>query len=176
MFIRVNGRTCDLWRVVNQEGEVLDILVQHRRDQKAAKRFFRKLLKGLRDVPSMIMTDHLRSDSAAKAVVMPGVEHRRHRGQNNWAENSHQPTRLRERMRRRFKSAGHAQRFHSAFGVSTSHFRPGRHLSTAAGYREVRQSRCATWAEVVDAQSAARREPPVSSEIGRGAFVSSDPT
>jgi putative transposase len=81
---------------VDQEGEVLDILVQSRRDKRAAKRFFRKLLKGLQYVPGVIITDQLKSYSAAKAEIMPGVEHHRDKGLNNRAENSHQPARLRE--------------------------------------------------------------------------------
>ena len=86
--------------------------------------------------------------SEAKAEAMPAIEHRKHKGLNNREENSHQPTRLRERAMRRFKSAGHAQRFLSAFGVISSHFRVGRHLYRAGGYREVMRSRCATWGEV----------------------------
>src|SRR5450432_2308291 len=132
----------------------MDILVQSRRDKKAAKRFFRKLLKGLRYVPRMIITDKLRSYSSAIAEVLPSVEHCKDKGQNNRAENSHQPTRLRERVMRRFKSAGHAQRFLSAFGIITSHFRPGRHLSTAGVYREILKRRFAAWEEVVVAQAA----------------------
>ena len=104
---------------------MLDILVQSRRDKKAAKNFFRKLLKGLRYVPRVIITDKLRSYSAAKAEMMPSVEHLQQKYQNNRAENSHQLTRLRERLMRRFKSAGQAQRFLSAFGIITSHFRVG---------------------------------------------------
>lgn len=111
------------------------------RDKKAAKKFFRKLLKRLRYVPRMMITDKLRSYSAAKAEVMPSVEHCQHKYQNNRAENSHQPTRLRERVMRRFKSAGHAQRFLSAFGIITSYFRVGRHLYRASGYREVMKAR-----------------------------------
>jgi len=109
VFIRINGRTHHLWRVVDQEDEVLDILVQSRRDKRAAKRFFRKLLKGLQYVPSVIITDQLRSYSAAKAEIMPGVEHHRDKGLNNRAENSHQPTRVREKVMRKFKPAGHAR-------------------------------------------------------------------
>jgi len=123
---------------VDQDGEALDILVQSYRNRKAAKRFFRKLLKALRYVPRVIITDKLRSYSAAIAEVLPSVEHCQDKGQNNRAENSHQPTRLREKVMRRFKSAGHAQRFLSAFGTITSHFRMGRHLYSAGGYREVR--------------------------------------
>ena len=120
----VAGRvdTYYLWRAVDQDGDVLDILVQSRRDKKAAKKFFRKLLKCMQYVPRVIVTDQLRSYHAAKQEIMPSVEHRQHKGQNNRAENSHQPTRLREKVMRRFKSAGQAQRFLSAFGIITSHF------------------------------------------------------
>src|SRR5260370_3871175 len=91
VFVKLNGRLHYLWRAVDQDGDVLDILVQSRRDKKAAKKFFRKLLKGLRYVPRMIITDKLKSYSAAKAEVLPSVEHWQHKGQNNRAENSHQP-------------------------------------------------------------------------------------
>src|SRR5258707_6923558 len=104
------------------------------RDKKAAKKFFRKLLKRLRYVPRLIVTDKLRSYSAAKVEVTPSVEHGQQKYQNNRPENSHQPTRLRERGLRRFKSAGDAQRFLSAFGVITSHFRMGGQLYSASGY------------------------------------------
>jgi putative transposase len=120
-----NGRLHYLWRAVDQDGDVLDILVQRNRDKKAAKKFFRKLLKGLRYVPNVIITDKLRSYGAAKAEVLASVEHHRDKGQNNRVGNSHQPTRLRERVMRRFKSAGHAQRFLSAIGIIGSHFRLG---------------------------------------------------
>ena len=88
------------------------------------------------------------SYSAAQTEVLPSVEHRQDKGQNNRAENSHQPTRLRERVMRRFKSAGQAQRFLSVFGIIGSHFRPGRHLYSRAGYQEVMESRFAAWKEV----------------------------
>src|SRR6266516_8184935 len=103
-----------LWRAVDQDGNVLDILVQSRRHKKAAKRFFRKLLRGLHYVPRVIITDKLKSYGAAKREILLGVEHRQHKRLNNRAENSHQPTRLREKKLRKFKSAGHAQRFLSA--------------------------------------------------------------
>jgi len=148
VFIRVNGRTHYLWRAVDQEGEVLDILVQSRRDRKAAKRFFRKLLKGLQYVPRVIFTDKLKSYGAAKAEILPGVEHIQGKRQNNRAENSHQPTRVREKVMRRFKSVGHVQRFLSAFSHISSHFRPGRQLYSAGGYREVMKLRFAAWSEV----------------------------
>src|SRR5215471_7765045 len=125
VFLKINGRLHYLWRAVDQDGDVLDILVQSRRNKKAAKKFFRKLLKRLRYVPSVIITDKLRSYSAARAEVMPSVEHLQQKYQNNRAENSHQPTRLREKVMRRFKSAGHVQRFLSVFGIITSFFRVG---------------------------------------------------
>src|SRR6202043_3385347 len=103
--VSINGKTHYLWRAVDQDGNVLDILVQSRRNKKAAKRFFRKLLKGLQYVPRVIITDKLKSYGAAKREILPGVEHRQHKGLNNRAENSHQPTRLREKKMRRFKSA-----------------------------------------------------------------------
>ena len=111
VFLKINGRIHYLWRAVDQDGDVLDILVQSKRDKKAAKKFFRKLLKDLKYVPRVIVTDKLRSYSAAKAEVLPSVEHQQQKYGNNRAENSHQPTRLRERLMRRFKSPGHAQRF-----------------------------------------------------------------
>jgi putative transposase len=117
VFLKINGRLHYLWRAVDQDGDVLDILVQSRRDKKAAKKFFRKLLKGLQYVPNVIITDKLRSYGAAKAEALPSVDHCQDMLQNNRAENSHQPTRLRERVMRRFESAGHAQRFLSAFGI-----------------------------------------------------------
>jgi len=148
MFVRINGKDHYLWRAVDQDGHVLDILVQSRRNKNAAKRFFRKLLKGLQYVPRVIITDKLKSYSAAKAEVMPGVEHRQHMGLNNRAENSHQPTRVREKVMRRFKSAGHAQRFLSAFSHIASHFKPRRHLLTAERYRAEMELSFTTWAEV----------------------------
>src|SRR6266403_167241 len=98
VFLKINGRLHYLWRAVDQDGDVLDILVQSRRDKKAAKKFFRKLLKGLQYVPNVIITDKLRSYGAAKAEVMPSVEHLQQKYQNNRAENSHQPTRRRETL------------------------------------------------------------------------------
>jgi putative transposase len=137
VFLKINGRIHYLWRAVHQDGDVLDILVQSRRDKKAANKFFRKLLKGLQYVPRVVITDKLKSYSSARAEVIPSVEHLQQKYQNNRADNSHQPTRLRERAMRRFKSAGHAQRFLSAFGIITSHFRVGRHLYRASGYKGV---------------------------------------
>jgi putative transposase len=113
------------------ERGILDILVQQRRDKAVAKKFFRKLLKRLTCVPRVIVTDQLKSYSAAKREVLPSVEHRQYRYLNNRAENSHQPTRQREPRMQGFKSPGHAQRFLSAYGRIASYFRPRRHLFTA---------------------------------------------
>ena len=126
---------------------MLDILVQSHRNRKAAKKFFRKLLKGLQYVPRAIITDKLKSYHAAKRELLPSVEHLQEKGLNNRAENSHQPTRLRERVMKRFKSPGHAQRFLSPFGIINSHFRVGRHLYRASGYRGVRKLRFTLWEE-----------------------------
>ncbi len=132
VFISINGAQHYLWRAVDQEGNVLDILMQSRRDKQAAKKFFRRLLKDLAYVPRVLITDKLPSYGAAKREVLPSVEHRQHKRLNNRAENSHQPTRERERRMRRFKSPGHAQRFLAAYGPITNHFRPRRHRLTAA--------------------------------------------
>src|SRR5215475_12634357 len=141
VFLTVNGRRQYLWRAVDQDGNVLDILVQRRRDAKAAKRFFRKLLKRQCTSPRVLVTDKLRSYQAAHRAVMPSVEHRQSRYLNNRAENSHQPTRQRERAMKRFKSIRHAQRFLSAFSGISPHFRPRRHLLSAADYRQVMADR-----------------------------------
>ena len=108
VFIKINGKTHYLWRAVDQDGTVLDILVTSRRDAKAATRFFRKLLTGLEYVPRVLVTDKLASYGVAHRRLMPGVEHRRSKYLNNRAENSHQPTRQRERAMKKFTSPGMA--------------------------------------------------------------------
>src|SRR6202790_1166454 len=128
----------------------LDILVQPLRNRQAAKKFFRKLLQRLQYVPRAIITDKLGSYAAAKAEVLPAVEHLQDKRSNNRAENSHQPTRERERRMRGFKSAGHAQRFLAPFGVIASLFRPGRHLLAARNYREIMRRRFRQWGEVIN--------------------------
>jgi putative transposase len=148
VFISINGTTHYLWRAVDQDGNVLDILVQSRRNKQAARKFFRRLLKNLAYVPRVLISDKLASYGAARQDVLPSVEHRRHKGLNNRAENSHQPTRERERRMRWFKSPGHAQRFLAAYGPIASHFRPRRHRLTAQAYRETRTGRFATWRAV----------------------------
>jgi putative transposase len=106
VFLTIKGESHYLWRAVDQDGNILDILVQRRRDKHAAKTFFRKLLKGLAYVPRVIITDKLKSYGAAKGEILPGVEHRQHRYLNNRAENSHQPTRQRERRMQGLAYAG----------------------------------------------------------------------
>lgn len=155
VFLKINGVTHYLWRAVDQNGIVLDILVQPKRDRFAAIRFFRKLLRATGRRPRVIITDKLRSYGAAKRVVMPGVAHRQHRYLNNRAENSHQPTRERERRMRRFKSARHAQRFVEVHGIIASHFRPRRHLLPASAYRRLRSKRFRVWNEVTAASALA---------------------
>ena len=116
VFVTIQGQRQYLWRAVDQDGDVIDILIQPRRDRRAAKRFFRTLLKDQRSEPRRLVTDKLRSYSAAHRAVMPSVVHDTRRYANNRAEVSHQPTRQRERQMRRFKSASQAQRFLSAHG------------------------------------------------------------
>src|SRR3954454_18966943 len=118
-----------------QGGAVLDVLVQSRRHKKAAKRLLRKLLKRQCRAPRVMITDKLKSYQAAKREIMPGVEHRQHKGLNNRAENSHQPTRRRERQMKRFKSARHAQRFLSPHDQINNLFLLPRHLMPATDYR-----------------------------------------
>jgi putative transposase len=155
VFLTIHGERQYLWRAVDQDGHVLDILVQSRRNKQAAKKFFRKLLKGLRYVPRVIITDKLKSYGAAKQEMLPGVEHRQHRYLNNRAENSHQPTRQRERTMRRFKSAGQAQRFLSAHGPILSHFRPGRSRLRTRDYRLEMAYRRQVWREITATGAAA---------------------
>jgi len=149
VFLKINGVQHYLWRAVDQQGAVIDILVQPKRDRFAAIRFFRKLLRTSGRHPRVIITDKLRSYGAAKKVLLPRVAHRQSRYLNNRAENSHQPTRQRERRMKRFKSPEHAQRFLETHGILAAHFRPKRHLLSAAHYHAERQSRFDTWRETV---------------------------
>jgi putative transposase len=150
----INGNLRYRWRAVDQDGEVLDILVQSRRNRRAAKKFLRKLLETLQYVPRAIITDKQRSYAAVKAEVIPSVDRHQHKGLNNRAENSHQPTRERERRMRGFRSPGHAQRFLSVFGEIMSFFRPGRYLLAAVNYRVIMRRRFTQWRELVCLQPA----------------------
>jgi putative transposase len=155
VVITIAGKRHWLWRAVDQDGMVLDVLVQSRRDQRAAKRLLRKLLKRQGRAPRVLVTDKLASYPAAKQELMPGVEHRRHKGLNNRAENSHQPTRRRERQMKRFKSPGQAQRFLSAHDQINNLFQLRRDHVTATAYRTARAQAFVIWAEVAGAKAAA---------------------
>ena len=147
VFVTIQGRRQYLWRAVDQDGDVIDILVQSRRDRRAAKRFFRKLLKHQGVTPWRLVTDKLRSYGAAHRTVMPSVVHSTEQYENNRAEVSHQPTRQRERQMRRFKSPGQAQRFLSVHGLVQNLFRVGRHLLRARHQRELRGRALLIWHE-----------------------------
>ncbi len=151
VFIRINGKQQYLWRAVDQDGDVIDILVQPRRDQRAAERFFRRLLRGQRKEPFRIITDQLRSYSAAMRTILCNVTHNTQRYANNRAEASHQSTRQRERHMRRFKSASQAQRFLSLHGVIQNLFRVGRHLLRSVNHRLLRSRSFGVWRTVTAA-------------------------
>jgi len=155
VFIRINGKIHYLWRAVDADGNVLDLLVWPRRDAKAAMKFFRRLLKDRQYVPRVLVTDRLRSYGAAHCQVMPSVEHRSSKYLNNRAENSHQPRRQRERAMKGFTSPGHAQRFLSAFSGISPHFRPRRHRLAAHAYRNEMTERFAVWNQVTGCPAAA---------------------
>jgi putative transposase len=142
MFIKIHGKTHYLWRAVDQDGTVLDILVTSHRAAKAATRFFHKILTGSRAVPRVLVTDKLASYGVAHRRLIPSVEHRQS------AENSHQPTRQRERAMKKFTSPDSAQRFLSAFSGISPHFRPRRHRLTAAQDRHEMTLRFTTWNQV----------------------------
>ena len=146
--MKIGGRQQYLWRAVDQDGDVIDILVQPRRDRRAAQRFLRKLMKGQGQAPRRLVTDKLGSYRAAHRVVMPSVAHDTGQYANNRAEVSHQPTRQRERQMRRFKSRAQAQRFLSVHGIVQNLFRVGRHLLRSANARMLRARAFVTWAEV----------------------------
>jgi putative transposase len=155
VFVRIQGELHYLWRAVDQDGVVLDILVQSRRNAGAAKRFFKRLLKGLQYVPRVLVTDKLGSYGVAKRELLPDVEHRQSRYLNNRAENSHRPTRRRERQMQRFKSARQAQRFLSAHAFIYGHFRPRRHRMAARNYRVARAAAFGVWKDETCAKTAA---------------------
>jgi putative transposase len=127
---------------------VLDMLVQSRRDKRVAKCLLRKLLKRQCRPPWVLITDKLASYGAAKKEITPGVEHRQHKGLNNRAENSHQPTRRRERQMKRFKLAGQAQRFLSAHDQINNLFHLRRDHVPSNQYRAARTQAFQTWAEL----------------------------
>ena len=145
VFVRIRGQYRYLWRAIDQDGEVVDVLLQQRQDAASAKRFFRHLVARLRDQPRTIVTDKLGSYAVARRELLPGAAHDTHRYADNPAELSHQPTRVRERGVRRFKSMSQAQRFVSVHATVSNLFNLGRHLVTAAHYRTLRQGVFASW-------------------------------
>jgi putative transposase len=153
VFITIKGKTHYRWRA-DQDGNVLDILVISRRDAKAT-RFFRKLLTGLPSVPRVLIIDKLASYRVAHRRLMRSVEHRQSKYLNNRAENSHQPTRQRERAMKKFASPGGAQRFLSALSGIPPHFRPRRYRLTATQYRHEMTTRFTTWNQVTGLAPAA---------------------
>ena len=155
VFVKINGEGHYLWRAVDQDGNVLDILVQSRRDAKAAKRFLRKLMKKQCRTPRVLVTDKLRSYGVAHREMIRSVEHRRSKYLNNRAENSHQPTRQRERAMKGFRSPAGAQQFLSVFSAISPHFRPRRHRLTAPQYRGQMTDRFTTWNEIIGLPAAA---------------------
>ncbi len=145
VFVRIDGMQHYLWRAVDQDGEIVDIFLQRRRDGKAAKRFFKRLLKTHRNEPRKIVTDKLRSYSVAHRELIPDTIHDTSQYANNRAELSHQPTRVRERVMRRFKSTKQAQRFLAVHAAVYNLFNLGRHLVSAKNYRFFRLRAFASW-------------------------------
>jgi putative transposase len=148
LAVRINGKKCWLWRAVDQDGYVLDEIVQVRRNTKAARRLLIRLLRKQGLPPKRIVTDKLRSYGAAKRQVMPGVEHRSHKGLNNRAENSHVPFRKREQMRQGFRSIGSLQHFVSIFSAVRNLFVPSRINRAASQIRNHRLHAMAEWKAV----------------------------
>ena len=149
VFVKINGELHYLWRAVDQDGDVVDVLLQSRRDGRAAKRFFGRLKRSHGAEPRKIVTDKLRSYDLAHRDLMPETIHDNAQYANNRAELSHQPTRVRERQMRRFKSSRQAQRFLNAHSVVYTLFNLGRHLIGAEHYRNLRESAFADWRAAV---------------------------
>ena len=147
--IQINGKQHYLWRAVDQDGEVVDVYLQAKRDGAAAKRFFRRLLRSHRGEPRKIVTDKLRSYGVAHRELIPASLHSTQQYENNRAEQSHEATRVRERGMRRFKSVRQAQRFLGAHAAISNLFNLGRHLIRAEHYRNLRVSAFADWSMAV---------------------------
>ena len=148
VYLKIDGRMVYLWRAVDAEGEVLDVLVQSKRNKHAALKLMRKLLKKYVFAPERLVTDDLRSYSAAARELGIETRHERGRWKNNRAENSHQLTRRRERKMQRFKSPGSAQKFLSTHAAVYNTFNAQRHLVSAPTYRVLRADALATWRTV----------------------------
>ncbi|MDV6277851.1 IS6 family transposase [Rhodococcus erythropolis] len=150
VFVNIGGVRKYLWRAVDQHGNVLDILIQSRRDGRAATRFFRTLLKKQGRRPRVLVTDKLASYRVAHRATMSSVEHRHNKFLNNRCENSHQPTRQRERAMKGFRTVGSAQRFLSSFSRISPHFRPPRHRMTATDHRTELATRFQVWDQATE--------------------------
>ena len=148
VFVKINGKQHYLWRAVDQDGEVVDVFLQARRSGTAAKRFFKRLLKSHHGEPRKIVTDKLRSYGVAHREVMPEAVHITDQYANNRAEQSHEPTRIRERGMRRFKSSSQAQRFLGVHAAIYNLFNLGRHLISAEHYRKIREGAFGRWTEI----------------------------
>jgi len=149
VFIRIDGKQHYLWRAVDQDGEIVDVYLQKRRDGAAAKRFFNRLLKKYKDEPMKMVTDKLRSYGVAHRELIPDTIHDTSQYANNRAELSHQPTRVRERGMRRFKSVVQAQRFLGVHAAVYNLFNLSRHLISASHYRLIRLRAFASWKSAV---------------------------
>jgi putative transposase len=149
VFVKINGKQHYLWRAVDQDGEVVDVFLQAKRDGAAAKRFFKRLLRSHGGEPRKIVTDKLRSYGVAHRELIPEAVHVTERYANNRAEQSHEPTRVRERVMRRFKSTGQAQKFLDAHRAVSNLFNLGRHLVRAQHYRDLRISAFSEWSRAV---------------------------
>ena len=147
--IQINGKQHYLWRAVDQDGEVVDVFLQARRDGASAKRFFRRLLRSHKGEPRKIVTDKLRSYGVAHRELISGTIHSTQQYENNRAEQSHEATRVRERGMRRFKSVRQAQRFVTAHAAVSNLFNLGRHLIRAQHYRNLRMSAFSEWSRVI---------------------------
>ena len=145
VFVKINGKQQYLWRAVDQDGEVVDVFLQSRRDGAAAKRFFIRLLRRQGEEPRQIVTDKLRSYGVAQRELIPNTIHNTTQHANNRAELSHQPTRVRERVMRRFKSTAQAQRFLTVHAAVYNLFNLGRHLVSAGHYRKLRIDAFGQW-------------------------------
>ena len=145
VFVKIQGKQHYLWRAVDRDGEVVDVFLQARRDGRAAKRFFKRLLKIHRNDPRKMVTEKLGSYGVAHRELIPDTIHDTSQYANNRAEVSHQPTRARERGMRRFKSAHQAQRFLGVHAAVYNLFNLGRHLISARHYRLFRQRAFASW-------------------------------
>ncbi len=145
VFIKIDGEQHYLWRAIDQDGEVVDVFLQKRRNAKAAKRFFKRLVKKHKGEPRKIVTDKLRSYDVAHRELIPEAIHDNAHYANNRAELSHQPTRVRERGMRKFKSVKQAQRFLNAHAAVYNLFNLGRHLVSADTYRSFRLRSFASW-------------------------------